>query len=170
MVSSISTVCVNCKMAYKADELYCAFCGFILPHVVSNETISTNFINGQQSRTVDLRWGTGYFHHRARLFLRLMDTDLVIPAPLHSPSIVLGRCAPGAPVDIDLTTFKAAELGVSRRHVRIDRVRDALQVTDLGSSNGTYLNRDKLAVGVPRTLRNRAVLQLGDMVLRIQFA
>jgi hypothetical protein len=170
MVSTVSTVCANCKTPYKESELYCAHCGCILPHVVSNEAISTGFINGQQNRTVDLRWGTGYFHHRARLFLRVLDTDHIIPVPLHSPSAVLGRSSPGAPVDIDLTPFKAADLGVSRRHIRVDRIRDALQVTDLGSSNGTFLNRDKLVVGVPRTLRNRAVLQLGDLVVRIQFA
>jgi FHA domain-containing protein len=170
MLSTVSTVCVNCKTPYEQSQLYCAHCGCILPHIVSNEAISTNFINGQQSRTVDLRWGTGYFHHRARLFLRVVDTDLVIPVPLYSTSAVLGRSTPGAAVDVDLTPFKAAELGVSRRHIRIDRLRDVLQVTDLGSANGTYLNRDKLSQDAPRTLRNRAVLQLGDLVLRIQFA
>ncbi len=99
-----------------------------------------------------------------------MDKDIIIPVPQYSPSVILGRSVPGAPVDVDLTPFKAAELGVSRRHARVDRIRDALQVTDLGSSNGTYLNRDKLTIDVPRTLRNRAVLQLDDMVLRVQFA
>ena len=170
MQSTVSAVCVNCQMPYDQSELYCAHCGCILPHVVSNEAVSTNFINGRQSRTVDLRWGTGYFHHRARLFLRVVEKDYIIPVPLHSPSVVLGRSVPGAEVDVDLTPYKAPELGVSRRHVRIDRGRDTLQITDLGSSNGTYFNRDKLAIGVPRTLRNRAVLQLGDLVLRVQFA
>ncbi len=170
MMSAVSTVCVNCQTPYDQSELYCAHCGCILPHVVSNEALSTNFISGQQSRTVDLRWGTGYFHHRARLFLRVVDTDFIVPVPLHSPSVILGRSVPGEPVDVDLTPFKAAELGVSRRHARVDRIRDALQITDLGSSNGTYLNRDKLTIDVPRTLRNRAVLQLDDMVLRVQFA
>jgi transcription initiation factor TFIIIB Brf1 subunit/transcription initiation factor TFIIB len=170
MISTMSTVCVNCKTPYEQSQLYCAQCGCILPHVVSNDAISTNFINGQQNRAVDLRWGTGYFHHRARLFLRVVATEHIIPVPLYSPSAVLGRSVPGSAVDIDLTPFKAADLGVSRRHIRIDRLRDTLQATDLGSSNGSFLNRDKLMVDTPRTLRNRAVLQLGDLVLRIQFA
>jgi pSer/pThr/pTyr-binding forkhead associated (FHA) protein len=170
MTSTISNVCANCKNPYNPSELYCAHCGYILPHVVSNEVASTNLIDGQQNRTIDLRWGTGYFHHRARLFLRVVKSDLVIPVPLHSRSVVLGRSVTGAPVDIDLTAFRAAELGVSRRHARIDHLRDTLQVSDLGSSNGTWLNRDKLTEDIPRTLRNRAVLQLGDMVFRVQFA
>ncbi len=157
-------------MPYDPSELYCKHCGCILPHVVSNDATSTNLFRGQQNRTVDLRWGTGYFHFRARLFLRFLDSDVVFPVPLNGPSVVLGRSISGAPVDVDLSPFRAAQLGVSRRHARIDRIRDALQITDLGSSNGTYLNRDKLVTGTPHTLRNRAVLQLGDMVVRVQFA
>jgi hypothetical protein len=170
MTSTTSNVCANCKNPYDPLTLYCAYCGYILPHVVSNEASSTNLIDGQQNRTIDLRWGTGYFHHRARLYLRIVKTDLAIPVPFHSRSVVLGRSVPDSPVDVDLVPFGAAELGVSRRHARIDHLRDTLQVVDLGSSNGTWLNRDKLEEGVPRTLRNRAVLQLGDLVFRVQFA
>jgi FHA domain len=170
MISSASAVCANCKTPYEQTKLYCARCGCILPHVVSNEASSTNFLKGRQNRTVDLHWGTGYFHYRARLFLRVVNSDQIVPVPLHSPSVVVGRCFQGDEADIDLTPYKAAELGVSRRHIRIDRLRDTLQVTDLGSSNGTFLNREKLTVDVPRRLRNRAVLQLGNLVLRIQFA
>ena len=170
MTSTGSSVCANCKNPFNPSDLYCTHCGCILPHVISNEAASTHLMGDQRSISVNLKWGTGYFHHRARLFLRVIDTDLVIQVPLYSASVVLGRSTPEAPVDVDLTSFKAAESGVSRRHVRIDRLRDSLQISDLGSSNGTWLNRDKLEVGVPRTLRNRAVLQLGDLVLRIQFA
>src|SRR5262245_24038207 len=170
MVSTVSIVCANCNTPYEQTELYCAHCGCILPHVASTEAVSTNFLTGHENRTVDLHWGTGYFHYRARLFLRVVYSEHIIPVPLHSPSVVLGRCFQGAEADIDLTPYKAADLGVSRRHVRIDRLRDTLQVTDLGSSNGTFLNREKLTIDVPRTLKNRAVLQLGNLVLRVQFA
>jgi hypothetical protein len=47
---------------------------------------------------------------------------------------------------------------------------DIIQVTDMASINGTYLNRERLVAGVPYTLRNRAVLQLSKMILRVQFA
>jgi pSer/pThr/pTyr-binding forkhead associated (FHA) protein len=45
-----------------------------------------------------------------------------------------------------------------------------LQIVDLNSSNGTFLNRDRLVPQVPHMLRNRAVLQLGRMMLRVKFA
>jgi pSer/pThr/pTyr-binding forkhead associated (FHA) protein len=50
------------------------------------------------------------------------------------------------------------------------RVRDFLQVVDLDSSNGTFLNRTPLLIEVGYTLRNRAILQLGHMILRVQFS
>jgi pSer/pThr/pTyr-binding forkhead associated (FHA) protein len=73
------------------------------------------------------------------------------------------------PVDVDLTPFGAKDLGVSRRHLRINRLRDSIRITDLGSSNGTFLNRDRLTPFVAYLLRNRAVLRLGKMILRVRF-
>jgi pSer/pThr/pTyr-binding forkhead associated (FHA) protein len=72
-------------------------------------------------------------------------------------------------VDVDLTPFGAATLGVSRRHIVIERVREVLHVTDLGSNNGTHLNRERLVPHTPYTLRNRAVLELGKLILRVQY-
>jgi len=85
-------------------------------------------------------------------------------------SLVIGRSVGSETVNVDLTPFSALELGVSRRHVRIDRIQDGLQVVDLESANGTYLNRTRLVPGIPHILRNRAVIQLGKLVMRVQFA
>ena len=169
MVSVSTHRCVNCNMPYQKDDLYCVQCGYILPHAldVSDQTRS---FGSEQNRNVDLQWGTGYFHFRAKLFLHLAGTDIVLPVPLHSRSVVVGRTTESGTVDIDLTRFDAVTLGVSRRHVRIDRQEDYLQVTDLESANGTFLNRERLAPGVSHRLRNRAVLQIGRMIWRIQFA
>jgi pSer/pThr/pTyr-binding forkhead associated (FHA) protein len=54
--------------------------------------------------------------------------------------------------------------GVSRKHARI--VRQGLDVTieDLGSSNGTFVNGERLAA--PRVLRDRDLLRLGSVEIR----
>lgn len=170
MGSSASHRCLHCNAPYRPDDLYCLQCGYILPHALNERSDKTRHFNSEQNRAVDLQWGTGYFHYRARLFLHMTTTDVVIPVPLYSASIVVGRNTDTATVDVDLTRFNGLALGVSRRHIRIDRQRDYLQVADLSSANGTFLNRDRLAPGVPHTLRNRAVLQLGSMIFRVQFA
>jgi hypothetical protein len=170
MGSPTSQKCVNCNATCRAEDLYCLHCGYILPQAFDGPSDETRSLESQQNRAVDLQWGTGYFHHRAKLFLHMAGTDIVIPMPIHRASVVVGRSSDGVEADVDLTRFDAVALGVSRRHIRVDRLRDALQVTDLESANGTFLNRDRLAPGVPHTLRNRAVLQLGRMILRVQFA
>ncbi|MEO5878995.1 MAG: FHA domain-containing protein [Candidatus Eisenbacteria bacterium] len=55
--------------------------------------------------------------------------------------------------------------GVSREHFRIDRCDTGeYRVTDLGSSNGTYLNDRPVKVG---TLRDGDVIQFGKYSLRV---
>jgi FHA domain len=165
--ATANNTCISCHAPYHVEDLYCTKCGFILPHVL--DVSSTYHMDIQRDQPLDLQWGTGYFHARARLLLRDDKTDAVIPIPLQSASVIVGRSVGGAPVDIDLTPFGAVDLGVSRRHLRINRLRDSIRVTDLDSCNGTFLNRDRLTPGVSYLLRNRAVLQIGRMILRAQF-
>ena len=165
--ATATNTCISCHAPYHIEDLNCTKCGFILPHVL--DVSSTYQMDIHRDQPLDLQWGTGYFHARARLLLRDEKTDAAIPIPLQAMSVIVGRSVSGAPVDIDLTPFGAVDLGVSRNHLRINRLRDSIRITDLGSSNGTFLNRDRLTPGVSYLLRNRGVLQLGKMILRAQF-
>jgi len=51
---------------------------------------------------------------------------------------------------------------ISRRHFVIATSNGALVVTDLGSTNGTYLSEKKLAVGIPEAIATGQVLRLGE--------
>ncbi len=167
-----SQTCVNCKAVCAADDLYCYRCGCILPQAVG-DSADTHLLAKTATRQIDLQWGTGYFHHRARLFLRVAEgpqAETTIAVPFQTQGVVIGRTVGNETVNIDLTPFGALDSGVSRRHVRIERIHDSLQVRDLESANGTFLNRTRLAPNTPHVLRNRAVLQLGKLILRVQFA
>lgn len=54
---------------------------------------------------------------------------------------------------------------VSRQHARLDCTRNACQITDLGSANGTYVNGEKLTPGEPRVLQAQDVIQIGPYEL-----
>ncbi len=82
---------------------------------------------------------------------------------------MLGRAVEDVQPDVDLTPFQAAELGVSRRHVKLTRQSATIMVQDLGSVNGTFLNGQKLLPYQPRVLRNEDELRLGHMTLRVSF-
>jgi len=70
------------------------------------------------------------------------------------PEMVIGR-DPSADLVID-------SAGVSRRHAVVIRTNGDIQVQDLGSSNGTFVNGERLTA--PKTLHPGDVLQLGQAV------
>lgn len=83
--------------------------------------------------------------------------------------VTLGRRDPAtqdAP-EIDLTPYGAYQLGISRRHAVIRLRNKRLEIFDLGSRNGTYLNGKRLAPHQPTPIPNGAALRLGKLELKI---
>ena len=75
--------------------------------------------------------------------------------------MVIGRAA-------DQCDFVVAHPTVSRRHARLKVAGDALQVEDLGSTNGTKLGDQALRAGEPVTLHAGSKLRLGDVDLLVR--
>ncbi len=57
---------------------------------------------------------------------------------------------------------------VSRQHAQITIEGDTIRVTDLNSTNGTYLGQNKLLPGVPENLRAGSQLRMGDHWVRLE--
>ncbi len=100
-----------------------------------------------------------------------------LPEPAAPPVDVLVVLRDGAPPerltleDLPLTVGRAEPAGlilpnvaVSRRHCQLDRVADRIVLTDLGSTNGTYLNGTRL--DAPAALEDGSVIQVGAHTLR----
>jgi pSer/pThr/pTyr-binding forkhead associated (FHA) protein len=83
----------------------------------------------------------------------------------------MGRRDPEKEVypQINLERFDALKKGVSRRHAVITRRERGLNLTDLDSANGTYLNGQRLIAHQPRILRDGDEVRLGRLVLCIYF-
>ncbi|GAB1419972.1 hypothetical protein MASR2M15_00440 [Anaerolineales bacterium] len=71
--------------------------------------------------------------------------------------------------DIDLAALGGYRMGVSRQHIRLNRVKNRLLITDLGSRNGTRLNGMTLVTGRPEILGNGDQLQIGKLEVSIYF-
>ncbi len=106
----------------------------------------------------------------------LTDEPLAPAASRPMYLIVVSGGSPGALHEIKATGTRVgrsqdngirfADLGVSRRHATI--VSDAsgeAWVTDLGSSNGTFLNGDRLPAHTPHQLRDGDRLRIGTAVV-----
>lgn len=83
----------------------------------------------------------------------------------------IGRRDPtsGLAPDIDLTNYAGYRMGVSRNHCIMRLREQKLEVYDLGSSNGTMLNGERLQPHQPKVIRDGDELMLGKMVLKVIF-
>jgi hypothetical protein len=87
-----------------------------------------------------------------------------------SAEIILGRSVIGFPAPtIDLTAYGAQELGVSRQHAKITYVNGTYHLVDLDSTNGTWLNEEKLVSFKPRPVKSTDQIRLGQLRLFIFF-
>jgi hypothetical protein len=101
--------------------------------------------------------------------LLLIDSDHEIELS-DVESFTLGRSDEGQSIipDIDLSAYKAFEKGVSRLHATI-KISSGLTITDLGSSNGTCINGEKIESYIPHPFSPEDILTLGKLGMRIIF-
>lgn len=78
-----------------------------------------------------------------------------------SDGMVIGRSA-------DQCEFVVAHPTVSRRHARLRLAGEALQVEDLGSTNGTRIGEQALKAGEPMTLHAGDKLRIGDVDMLVR--
>jgi hypothetical protein len=70
---------------------------------------------------------------------------------------------------VDLGPLNGFELGASRRHALISRKEMGYVVTDLESTNGTWLNGQRLVPNHPYELKNGSLIRVGKMLLYIVY-
>jgi hypothetical protein len=83
--------------------------------------------------------------------------------------VKLGRFEPPAPNELDLTPYGASDRGVSRFHARIHLENDQLFITDMNSTNGTYIGGVKVAPDTPTLLRKGDELVIGRLPIQVMF-
>jgi hypothetical protein len=80
---------------------------------------------------------------------------------------ILGR-ADEKPVDIDLQPQEPEDrVWSSRQHAVITCEGSTLSIEDLGSSNGTYVNRSRVPPGEKRPLKNGDIIQIGEVQIKV---
>jgi pSer/pThr/pTyr-binding forkhead associated (FHA) protein len=77
--------------------------------------------------------------------------------------------AEGQPIlpDVDLSPYDAYAQGVSRLHAALKVTRNRVAIMDLGSSNGTRVNGQKIVPHVDYPLNHSDVIALGKLKLQV---
>ena len=71
--------------------------------------------------------------------------------------------------EIDLTPYGAMDRGVSRVHSQLHLEDGKVFITDLGSTNGTYISGTRLEPNTPTVLRKGDELLLGRLAVQVLF-
>ncbi len=153
-------MCIYCGTENRESSSQCSKCGKPL-----SETMLENPL--QQARE---KYKLPSAPGEPELFLMIRTQEGLIPIPLpYGKSVTIGRKDPDthALPNVDLTVFSAQEFGVSRVHAAIDYTPQAPTITDLNSSNGTFLNGQRLEAHEASVLRYGDELRLGRLVMFI---
>jgi len=143
--------CTQCQMENIEGALFCEECG------------------AQLERANELQ-ETAKEGPAERLVLASADgITLEIPA---KEEVVIGREDPISEVfpDLDLTVFGGVEKGVSRKHAVIHRSGADYTVEDMGSTNGTYVNRKKVLPNSPQAIKPGDEIRFGKLAFSLKAA
>lgn len=163
-ISSLPKFCPVCKLANEKNSLVCEFCGAVFVDLHLEEYDTTK--NVTQRRSADLTSSPTELKPPAQgvAFFLFGKSE---PYAVHNEDIMyLGRLEKETTeVFVDLTLADGFTQGVSRRHAMIQRRGDRVEIMDLHSSNGTYLNGTRLEPSKLYELKSGTVVQLGRLKL-----
>ncbi|MBE2220264.1 MAG: FHA domain-containing protein [Anaerolineae bacterium] len=97
----------------------------------------------------------------------------VIPNSRHRHTLTLnkqiqiGRAFDDTTTNLDLTDDNGMELGVSRLHAIIQWSNKGIVITDLGSTNGTFLNNHHLPANKPYPIQSGDELRFGELLVHV---
>jgi pSer/pThr/pTyr-binding forkhead associated (FHA) protein len=167
------TVCPNCHHKEIPGALFCSECG---ARLVAAETPTTQFID--RSTTASLSFQKSHVPpiqvvpptapSEASVSLHLIDSGQIVNL-LGQNEFSIGRVTDGQPIlpDVDLSVYEAYSQGVSRLHASLKVSNSRVYITDLGSSNGTRVNGQKIMSHVDYPLNHGDVIALGKFKIQV---
>jgi len=165
-------LCPNCHHQEVAGALFCSECGAQLVAVdrVATQAIRRNpsdiltspdakppQTQPSQPSAVD-----------AVVSLYLVDSGQILHLAGRT-EFTLGRVVEGQPIlpDVDLSPYEAYTQGVSRLHSCLKIINQRVGITDLGSSNGTRVNGQKILPHIDYPLNHGNMVALGKLKIQI---
>lgn len=112
--------------------------------------------------------GNGRLKLEGPVTLQFLPSGICLPVTLKEP-MILGRVAFEEHQSFGLSRIGAYEHGVSRQHCSLRRDGSHLVITDLNSTNGTYLNGERLIPWQDYNVADGARIILGSLHVTVYF-
>ena len=165
----MATVCPNCHHHELEGALFCSECGTKL---VEQSGLSTAAIRGTDSRLKKTREKNQsppppHPANEALASVHIVRTGQILPL-IGREEFTIGRVSEGQSIlpDIDLTPYEAYSRGVSRLHATLKIRAGRMTITDLGSSNGTRVNSEKIPPHKEISINHGDVITVGQFKLQ----
>lgn len=169
--------CPACKMKNEAGAYKCIYCNTVLKKEASQQTV---ILRSLQEVTGILRdpyedildapapatepFMDFEIPSKGIVLINLENGQMITTQSVRS--FILGRASSELKTSealVDLTRFGALELGISRVHARIRQAKGNYQIIDLGSSNGTWLENQRLVPKQPYPLESGDRIRIGRL-------
>jgi hypothetical protein len=177
--TTAGTICPTCGHRNRPGILLCENCGTNLAtgrqsgvgtrDLMREQEKGEGQLDAEAQQAVDTAGGANFTEEMVlRIEIEGGSTPMLV---YPKQEIIMGRRDPntGGMPDVDLTAYAGYRMGVSRRHAAIRLQDKQLHVSDLGSSNGTFLNGTRLNAHRPYQLKDGDEVRLGQMILRLYF-
>lgn len=191
-------VCSKCSFDNRPGIIFCEQCGTQLIDVkpATDTRVMPNHLADQfqnldesgkyetmfvrSSKDVGHLTGTSVFQPEMTLQLQpemredgatLTTPEPILLNPEERTPIMFGRKDEkhGHYPDVDLLEYGGQQQGISRTHLEVIRTGKRIDIVDMGSSNGTFLNGVKLDAHEAHQIRDNDRLRLGKLVLLVTF-
>lgn len=159
----MSILCPNCSNHEPEGAIFCSDCG--------TKLIDADGLSTQAVRSTDASVPVPEPVQKpaapipvsgAQVNLHIIRTGQIIPLEGRT-DYTLGRVSDGQSIlpDVDLSPYDAYTQGVSRLHATFKVRGNQYFIEDLGSSNGTRINNEKIPPLIEQSIQHGDVISLG---------
>ncbi|MCX6054420.1 MAG: FHA domain-containing protein [Chloroflexi bacterium] len=166
-------LCPNCQHKEVPGALFCSECGtqLVSLDILNTKTIkktTTDDLITKAKIPVNVKHDGIKKNLEPNISLHIIENGQIIHLSERT-DFSLGRTIEGQPLlpDVDLSPFDAFKLGVSRLHASLKIIKNDVVVIDLGSSNGTRVNGQKIVPHVEYPLNHGDIIALGKLKIQV---
>lgn len=168
-------ICPTCHVENLPGALFCSECG---AQLVTSDYRTTHAFKRTPSDTLDATKLQAEPTTETRtpsrdtidvsISLHLVDSGQIMHLAGRN-EFTFGRVTEGQPIlpDVDLSPYEAYSQGVSRLHASLKVAGLRVVIMDLGSSNGTRVNGQKITPHVDYPLSHGDIITLGKLKFQV---